>query len=104
MTLQEIKTIVCEAFGIEECDFVITTRQEQFAYPRFAYYVLCRKLTNKSHEDIGKTVLRVHTTVMNGIMRHDSLMATKRDYAFNFKKAETAVKKLKESSNETTRT
>lgn len=87
MTTETIKKAVCKSFNIDECDFIITTRQEQFAYPRFAYYVLCRKLTRLSHKDIGKTVLRVHTTVMNGVSRHDDLMMTRKEYALNFKKA-----------------
>ncbi len=92
MNLSEIKTIVCKSFGIEECDFIITTRSNEFAYARFAYYVLCRKYTLLSHEQIGKSVLRVHTTVMNGISRHEDLLALRKVYSDNFKKAEKELK------------
>ncbi len=92
MTLSEIKTIVCKSFGIEECDFVITTRSNEFAFPRFAYYALCRKHTLLSFESIGKSVLRKHSTVSRGITRHEDLLALRKVYSDNFKKAEKELK------------
>ena len=97
MTLQEIKTIVCKSFGIKECDFVITTRSNEFAFPRFAYYALCRKHTLLSFESIGNSVLRNHSTVSRGIVRHEELLELRKVYNANFRKAEKEVKKLKDS-------
>jgi chromosomal replication initiation ATPase DnaA len=95
MTLQEIKTIVCEAFEIEESDFVIFKKHFSHSYARYAYFVLARKYTLETQKVIGETCCMDYTCVQRGIIRHPFLMANKRDYAVCFKKAETAVKKLK---------
>lgn len=92
MTPSEIKTIVCKSFGIDEYDFVITTRSNEFAFPRFAYYALCRKHTLLSFESIGKSVLRNHSTVSRGLVRHEDLLSTRKVYCENFNKAEKEIK------------
>jgi len=84
MTLSEIKTIVCEAFEIEESDFVIFKKHFSHSHARYAYFVLCREYT-----------FQTFTCVQRGIIRHPFLMANKREYAFAFKKAE---KELKENT------
>ena len=94
MTLSEIKTIVCEAFEIEESDFVIFKKHFSHSHARYAYFVLCRKYTFQTLKTIGETCLMDYTCVQRGIIRHPFLMANTREYAFAFKKAE---KELKET-------
>jgi len=92
MTLSEIKTIVCEAFEIEESDFVIFKKHFSHSHARYAYFVLCRKYTFQTLKTIGETCLMHYTCVQRGIIRHPFLMANKREYAFAFKKAEKETK------------
>lgn len=97
MTLSEIKTAVCEAFEIEESDFVIFGRSHPHSYARFAYFVLCRKYTFETQKAIGESVQMPYTSVQNGIKRHPELMKTNRDYKFNYINAFASVNLLKDS-------
>jgi len=97
MTLQEIKTIVCESFQIEESDFVLYTWERSHSYARYAYFVLCRKYTIETQKVIGESVLMHYSSVQMGLKRHGELIETKRDYAFSFRVADNRLKQLKDS-------
>lgn len=84
MTIQEIKTAVCQSFEIEESDFVIFGRSFPHSYARFAYFVLCRKYTFETQKAIGESVQMKYTSVQMGLKRHPELMKTDPDYKFNY--------------------
>jgi chromosomal replication initiation ATPase DnaA len=97
MTLQEIKTIICEAFEIRESEFTIFKNHFSHSHARYAFCVLSRKYTLKTMKAIGETCCMDYTCVQRGITRHPFLMDNKRDYSIAFKKAE---KELKEKTKQ----
>lgn len=90
MTYQEIKTAVCKSFSINESEFT-TTRANEFVYPRFAYYMLCKSLLGIGVMEISKTVSKKHSTIINGITRHNDLIVNNYRYRVCFKKAKKII-------------
>jgi chromosomal replication initiation ATPase DnaA len=90
MTYQEIKTAVCKSFGIKESDFT-TTRANEFVYPRFAYYMLCKSVLGFGVMEISKTVSKKHSTIINGITRHNDLIVSNYRYSVCYNKAKNLI-------------
>ena len=68
ITPENIISIVCEHFGINEEDILSPKRNKEIVYPRQITMYLMRELTNCSLENIGLILgNRDHTTVMHGI-------------------------------------
>ena len=44
-------------------------RINEYAYPRFVYFKLCKEFTNESLYCIGRNIDRDHATVINGVKR-----------------------------------
>lgn len=92
MTISEIKTIVCEAFDIQERAFSLFKKHHSNAYPRYAYFVLAIKHKKFTHGQIANSVNHVRQSVTRGLIRHGYLIENDNCYAFAFKKAEKELK------------
>lgn len=92
MTLSEIKTAVCEAFGIEESELFEKKRSNKLAYPRFAFNSLLKEHLNIGVMEIARLVSKKHSTIINALDRHNELKTCNLRYKINFKKAENKLK------------
>ena len=63
-TLEDIKNLICEYFKIEPRMLKGRSRKKIHCYPRKVYVYLCRKFTNETLENIGKSINRNHSTVL----------------------------------------
>ena len=68
ITPQLIISVVAEHFGITADDITSKRRNSEFVLPRQICMYLCRKLTDESLQNIGKSLgKKDHTTVIHGI-------------------------------------
>ena len=75
MTIHDIQTLVCCAFGISQLDLLSRRRGRVQARPRQVAMWLARHATPCSLPEIGRAFDRDHTTVMHGIERVEARMA-----------------------------
>lgn len=64
ITLSQIRDRVETKFDL---NLIKRTRKREFTYPRAIYFALCRKHTVNTIEEIGESVNRHHSTVLNAI-------------------------------------
>ena len=67
ITIEVIKRIVCEEFGISIKDIESVSRKQSFVRPRQIAIFLCRRHTDQPIQAIGKSFNRYHATVIHSI-------------------------------------
>lgn len=76
-TIQEIKHVIAEHFGITPTNIDSQSRQVKFCLPRQIGYYLSRELTLRSLPDIARRYGgRDHTSALSGIKKIERLLAT----------------------------
>jgi hypothetical protein len=79
--MQEVIDIVCKAFGVTEEEVRGPNRIKRIAHARHAYCYLCNKLDPMiTLKEVGDTISRDHSTVINSIKKTGDLRLT--DYHF----------------------
>ena len=68
-SMELIKKVVAEEFGLTELDLLSDRRAREVARPRQVGYLLCKELTIHSLPAIGRAFCRDHTTVMWGVRK-----------------------------------
>ncbi|MDY7036649.1 MAG: chromosomal replication initiator protein DnaA [Thermodesulfobacteriota bacterium] len=63
-SIDDIKKLVCQYFKIEPTMLSSKSRKKIHAYPRNIYSFLCRRYTDETLENIGKSIKRNHSTVL----------------------------------------
>ncbi|ARO15389.1 chromosomal replication initiation protein [Ketogulonicigenium robustum] len=77
VTVEDIQRRVCEHYNIRIADMVGPKRLRAFARPRQVAMYLSKKLTTRSLPEIGRHFGgRDHTTIMHGVKKIESLMAS----------------------------
>jgi len=64
INLELIKDIVCQYFKIDPLMLQSKSRKRIHSYPRNIFVYLCRRHTDTTVEDIGKSIDRNHSTVL----------------------------------------
>jgi chromosomal replication initiator protein len=64
LTLEEVKAMVCQYFKVDPALLSSKSRKKIHAYPRNVYAYLCRKHTEKTVEEIGRSLSRNHSTIL----------------------------------------
>ncbi|MFZ7113617.1 MAG: chromosomal replication initiator protein DnaA [Desulfatiglandales bacterium] len=62
--MENAKNLVCQYFKIDPLILKSKSRKKIHAYPRNIYVYLCRRYTDTTVEEIGKTINRSHSTVV----------------------------------------
>ncbi len=79
--MQEVMDIVCQAFSVTEEEVRGPNRVKRIAHARHAYCYLCNKLDPMiTLKEVGDTISRDHSTVINSIKKTGDLRLT--DYHF----------------------
>lgn len=82
ITIDDIKTTICEYYGITKEQLVGNSKVSTIVTPRFIAIYLCRSMLNLTFEDIGKEFgNRDHSTIMNACLKIERL--NKEDKAYN---------------------
>lgn len=77
ITVDEIQKTVSEHFNLKQADLLSERRTRSVARPRQIAMYLCKQHTTRSYPDIGRRFGgRDHTTVLHGVRKIDSLLAT----------------------------
>ncbi len=66
-TIKDVEKLVCQYFKVDPESLRSKSRKKIHAYPRNVYAYLCRKHTDKTLEEIGKSLNRNHSTVLYGL-------------------------------------
>ena len=74
VTIDYIKNVVCEHFGISENELTSSSRTRNLAYPRQIAMYLSRQFTKNSLPKIGEEFNRDHTTVMHAYSKIEADM------------------------------
>jgi len=64
LTLEEVKALVCQYFKVDPTLLESKSRKKIHAYPRNVYAYLCRRHTDRTVEEIGRSLSRNHSTVL----------------------------------------
>ena len=64
LTMADVKTLVCQYFKIDAAMLESKSRKKIHAYPRNVYVYLCRQHTNRTVEEIGRSLNRNHSTIL----------------------------------------
>ena len=64
LTLEDVKTLVCQYFKLDPALLESKSRKKIHAYPRNVYVYLCRQHTDRTVEEIGRSLSRNHSTVL----------------------------------------
>jgi chromosomal replication initiator protein len=64
LTMEDVKTIVCQYFKVDPTMLESKSRKKIHAYPRNVYVYLCRQHTDRTVEEIGRSLSRNHSTVL----------------------------------------
>jgi len=93
ITVDEIQKTVSEHFNLKQADLLSERRTRAVARPRQIAMYLCKQHTTRSYPDIGRRFGgRDHTTVLHGVRKIDSLLATDEQIA---RDVETLTRKLR---------
>lgn len=77
ITVDEIQKTTADHFGLKQADLLSERRTRSIARPRQVAMYLCKLHTTRSYPDIGRRFGgRDHTTVLHGVKKIESLMAT----------------------------
>ncbi|MCF8060947.1 MAG: chromosomal replication initiator protein DnaA [Deltaproteobacteria bacterium] len=63
-SLEDIMGMVCRYFSLEQETLASRSRKKAHAYPRNLFSYLCRKHTDATLEEIGRSINRNHSTVL----------------------------------------
>lgn len=74
ITLQGILKLVCDSFETSEEMIKSKARKKKIAFPRQVFCYLARKCTAETIENIGKFILKSHSTVLYSVDIIESLM------------------------------
>lgn len=64
LTLEDVKALVCQYFKVDPTLLESKSRKKIHAYPRNVYVYLCRQHTDRTVEEIGRSLSRNHSTVL----------------------------------------
>jgi len=64
LTLEDVKALVCQYFKLDPALLESKSRKKIHAYPRNVYVYLCRQHTDRTVEEIGRSLSRNHSTVL----------------------------------------
>jgi len=64
LTMEDVKGMVCQYFKIDPALLSSKSRKKIHAYPRNVYVYLCRQHTDRTVEEIGRSLSRNHSTVL----------------------------------------
>ena len=64
LAMEDVKTLVCQYFKVDPALLASKSRKKIHAYPRNVYVYLCRQYTDKTVEEIGRSLSRNHSTVL----------------------------------------
>jgi chromosomal replication initiator protein len=64
LSLEDVKAMVCQYFKIDPAVLSSKSRKRIHAYPRNVYVHLCRQHTDRTVEEIGRSLSRNHSTVL----------------------------------------
>jgi chromosomal replication initiator protein len=64
ITVESIKKVICRYFKVEPMMLRSKSRKKIHSYPRNVYAYLCRRYTEATLEDIGRSIDRNHSTVL----------------------------------------
>jgi chromosomal replication initiator protein len=64
LCMEDVQATVCQYFKIDSASLSSKSRKKIHAYPRNIYVYLCRHLTNRTVEEIGRSLSRNHSTVL----------------------------------------
>jgi chromosomal replication initiator protein len=64
IAMEDIRKLVCQYFKVDPHLLKSKSRKQIHAYPRNVYVYLCRQHTDKTVEEIGKSLNRKHSTVL----------------------------------------
>ena len=64
LTLEDVKALVCQYFKVDPVLLESKSRKKIHAYPRNVYVYLCRQHTDRTVEEIGRSLSRNHSTVL----------------------------------------
>ncbi len=83
--MKELMQIVCHCFAVDEEELKSNNRERRLAYARHAYCCLCSKLEpTTTLKEIGRSLGRDHSTVVNSIRKADDLRLTDYNFAATF--------------------
>jgi chromosomal replication initiator protein len=63
-TIEDIKRLVCKYFKIEPAMLRSKSRKKIYSYPRSIYVYFCRRYTEATLEEIGRSIERNHSTAL----------------------------------------
>jgi chromosomal replication initiator protein len=64
LTMEDVKAMVCQYFKIDPALLSSKSRKKIHAYPRNVYVYLCRQHTDRTVEEIGRSLSRNHSTIL----------------------------------------
>jgi chromosomal replication initiator protein len=64
LTLDDVKAMVCQYFKVDPALLASKSRKKIHAYPRNVYVYLCRQHTDRTVEEIGRSLSRNHSTIL----------------------------------------
>jgi chromosomal replication initiator protein len=64
ISIEDIQMLVCQYFKVDFQMLQSKSRKKIHAYPRKIYVYLCRNYTDETLEEIGRSINRIHSTVL----------------------------------------
>jgi chromosomal replication initiator protein len=64
IAVEDVRALVCQYFKVDPSALQSKSRKNIHAYPRNVYVYLCRRHTDVTVEDIGRSINRNHSTVL----------------------------------------
>jgi len=64
LTMDDVKAMVCQYFKVDPALLASKSRKKIHAYPRNVYVYLCRQHTDRTVEEIGRSLSRNHSTIL----------------------------------------
>ena len=78
VTTEKIKNLVCSYYKVGSEMLASKSRKKIYSYPRNIYAFLCRRYSDETLENIGKTINRSHSTVVYATELVEKKMKTDR--------------------------
>ncbi|HMA67362.1 MAG TPA: chromosomal replication initiator protein DnaA [Desulfosalsimonadaceae bacterium] len=79
ITIEAIKKLVCNEFGISEAEITSSSRKKAIVRPRQIAMFLARRHTKQSIQSIGRSFNRYHATVIHSINTVENEIKVKKD-------------------------
>ena len=96
ITLEQIRSTVCEYFNIDEKDIQTNSRKKEIVIARQIAMYLSKQYTNNSLNAIGNAIgKRNHATVSHALQAVKNQLETDRDFKAAFNAIETKLRNRK---------